>query len=43
MRVFEDKLDAAMIKADPNVSPLVVKFEGGHKAPEGPVAPQPVK
>ena len=43
MRAFEDKLDAAMIKADPNVSPLIAKFEGGHKAPGAPGAPQSVK
>jgi len=43
MRAFQGKLDAAMIKADPNVSPLIAKFEGGRKAPEAAPAPQPAK
>jgi hypothetical protein len=43
MRAFEDKLDAAMIKADPNVSPLIAKFEGGHNAPGAPIVPPGVK
>ena len=43
MRAFEDKLDAAMIKADPNVSPLIAQFEGGRKAPTAQVPPQTAK
>ncbi len=34
MRALEAKLDAAMVKADPNVSPLIAKFEGGHRTAE---------
>jgi hypothetical protein len=40
MRAFEDKLDAAMLKADPNVSPMIAKFEGGHKASVVATTPQ---
>jgi hypothetical protein len=30
MRAFQDKLIAAMVKADPSVAPIVAKFSAGH-------------
>ncbi len=43
MRAFETKLDAAIVKADPSVSPLIAKFEGNHKPPGATPAPSSVK
>jgi hypothetical protein len=31
MRDFEDKVDAAMVKADPNIAPIIAKFEAGRR------------
>ncbi len=30
MRAFQEKLDAAMLKSDPHLAPVLAKFEGGH-------------
>ena len=32
MRAFEDKLDTAMMKADPGMAPLITKFEAGRRS-----------
>jgi hypothetical protein len=41
MRAFEDKLDAAMVKSDPTLAPLVAKFEAGRPRTTTPPATQP--
>ena len=35
------KLDAAMIKADPKVAPIIAKLEAAHQHHEGPDGPPP--
>jgi hypothetical protein len=35
MRAFQEKLDAAMVKTDPNLVPILVKFEGDHHNAQG--------
>lgn len=35
MRAFQEKLDAAMVKTDPKLAPILVKFEGGHHNAQG--------
>jgi hypothetical protein len=39
MRALEDKIDAAMVKADPTLSPIIAKFEGNRPHPGTPAAP----
>jgi hypothetical protein len=52
MRALEDKVDAAMIKADPTITPLIAKFESNRPhlgtsattpANSSPAAAPPVK
>ena len=33
MRKFEDALDAAMVKSDPSLAPIIAKFEAGRHSP----------
>jgi hypothetical protein len=41
MHAFRDKMDAAMIKADPDVAPILAKIKA-HRGPhDGPGAPPP--
>jgi hypothetical protein len=40
MRAFQDKLDAAMIKTDPKIAPILAEFEGGHRVTQIPPASQ---
>ncbi len=35
MRAFEDKVDAAMVKANPTIAPLIAKFEAGRQQRPG--------
>ena len=39
MRALEDKLDAAMIKANPAIAPIIAKFEGNRPHPGTPAPP----
>lgn len=44
MHAFHKKMDAAMIKADPNVAPILAKIEAAHQhhgGPDGPPPPPP--
>jgi hypothetical protein len=42
MRAFEDKVDAAMFKANPSIAPLIAKFEAGRQRPGMPAgSPSP--
>ncbi|HUB66025.1 MAG TPA: hypothetical protein VL981_00910 [Candidatus Methylacidiphilales bacterium] len=41
MRALQDKIDAAMIKADPTIAPLLSRFEGGRPHPVSPAAAPP--
>jgi hypothetical protein len=43
MHAFRDKLDAAMIKADANVAPIIAKIKAHHPhgGPGGPPPPPP--
>lgn len=36
MHAFREKMNAAMIKADPNVAPIIAKLEAAHKHHDGP-------
>jgi hypothetical protein len=38
LRTLEDKLDAAMIKADPAIAPMIAKFEANRTHPGAPVS-----
>jgi len=38
MRAFEEKLDAAMIKTDPKLAPILAKFENAHHVAQTPPA-----
>jgi len=35
MKAFRDKLDAAMVKADSAVAPILAKLKAAHHHPEG--------
>jgi len=44
MHAFREKMDAAMIKADANVAPIIAKIKahhGAHGGPDGPPPPPP--
>ena len=41
MQAYHQKLDAAMIKADPKVEPIITKMEAAHPHRDGPDAPPP--
>jgi hypothetical protein len=41
MRALEDKLDAAMIKADPTITPVIAKFEANRPRPGAPTTTAP--
>jgi Spy/CpxP family protein refolding chaperone len=41
MRAFHDKMDAAMIKADPAVAPIIAKLKAHHHHHDGPPPPPP--
>ena len=41
MKAYHEKLDAAMIKADPNVAPIIAKMEAAHQHHDGPGGPPP--
>jgi len=43
MRALQDKIDAAMIKADPTIAPLLSRFEGGRPHPVNTPATPSVK
>lgn len=34
MRLFQAKLNAAMVKNDPKIAPIIAKFEGPHPSPQ---------
>ena len=36
MHAFREKMDAAMIKADPNVAPIIAKIKAHHHEPPPP-------
>jgi hypothetical protein len=40
MRAFQEKLDAAMLKSDPKLAPVLAKFEGGHNVTQNPASLQ---
>ena len=41
MNAYRKKVDAAMIKADPKVAPIIAKLEAAHPHHEGPDGPPP--
>jgi hypothetical protein len=41
MRALEDKIDAAMVKADPTIAPIIAKFETNRPHPGVPVGSPP--
>jgi hypothetical protein len=41
MHAFREKMDAAMIKADPNVAPIIAKIKAHHGPHGGPGGPPP--
>ena len=41
MHAFRDKMDAAMIKADPAVAPIIEKIKAHHHGPPPPPPPAP--
>jgi hypothetical protein len=40
-KALQDKINAAMIKADPKVEPILAKLEAAHKHHEGDGGPKP--
>jgi hypothetical protein len=38
IRAFQEKLDAAMLKTDPKLAPVLAKFEGVHRVTQTPSA-----
>jgi Spy/CpxP family protein refolding chaperone len=41
MKAFHEKMDAAMVKADPAVAPILAKIKAHHHGPGGPPPPPP--
>jgi hypothetical protein len=41
MHAFREKMDAALIKADPNVAPIIAKIKAHHGPHGGPGGPPP--
>jgi hypothetical protein len=41
MKAFREKMDAAMVKADPAVAPILAKMKAHHHGPGGPGGPPP--
>ncbi len=41
MKAFHEKMDAAMVKADPAVAPILAKIKAHHHGPGGPGGPPP--
>ena len=40
-KALQDKINAAMIKADPKVAPIIAKLEAAHQHHEGDGGPKP--
>jgi len=41
MRDFQTKLDAAMIKIDPSIAPIIAQFQNDRKVAASPAPPPP--